>query len=82
VLIGAGIVLIVAATLTLSSAGYGTEVKREFSQRRSYDMIKPAVHKAMPRAVLLGLGGLVLILIGAQFRRGAEPGDQRDQAQG
>ncbi|MDA1266882.1 MAG: hypothetical protein O2816_17515 [Planctomycetota bacterium] len=64
-----GVVLIVLAALNLTSAGYGTRVRREFADRRSYDMIKPQVHRALPRTLMLGLGGLTLLLVGARLGR-------------
>lgn len=73
--IGLGIVLIIAATLNMTSAGYGTSVRREF--RRSYDMIKNDVHAALPRTVLLGGLGL-LLLVG--FRR-PTGGDSEENSQ-
>ena len=64
-----GVVLIVLGTLNLTVAGYGTEVRRDFAQRRSYDMIKPRVQAALPRTAVLGLGGLCLILYAAGLGR-------------
>ncbi len=64
-----GVLLIVLATLNLTVAGYGTEVRRGFAQRRSYDMIKPRVQSALPRTAILGLGGLTLLLYSAQLGR-------------
>lgn len=68
VLSGVGLATIVFATLWLANAGYGTEVRREFGQRRSYDMVKPAVQRAMPGVIVTGLGGLVLMIAGARMR--------------
>lgn len=75
--IGAGLVLIVAATLWVSNAGYGNHVRREFAQRRSYDMVKTSVHEVLPRVLLTGLAGLGLILLGARMReRGTPPTEE------
>ena len=68
-LTGLGVAAIVGAALWLSSAGYGTRVRRAFADRRSYDMVKPAVHRALPGVAALGLGGLGLLLAGARMRR-------------
>lgn len=71
--IGCGLVLIVGATLWLANVGYGGHVRRQFAQRRSYDMVKTSVHEVLPRVLLVGLGGLGLILLGARLRRRANP---------
>ena len=61
--------LIVVATLMLAGAGYGTRVRRGFADRRSYDMVKPAVHRALPRATLTAALGLGLMMAGGRLRR-------------
>lgn len=71
--IGFGVVLIVAATLWLANVGYGSHVRREFAQRRSYDMVKTSVHEVLPRVLLTGLAGLGLILLGGKMRQRATP---------
>jgi hypothetical protein len=68
-LIAAGILSIVLAALHLASAGYGSSVRRGFANRRSYDMVKPDVHRALPRTFLLGIGGLAVVLVGARLAR-------------
>lgn len=68
ILSGVGLATIVFATLWLANAGYGTHVRREFGQRRSYDMVKPAVQRAMPGVILTGLSGLALMVVGARMR--------------
>lgn len=68
-LIALGILGIVMAALHLANAGYGSSVNRGFANRRSYDMVKPAVHQAMPRTALLGLGGLLLVIVGGRLGR-------------
>lgn len=69
-LIAAGVVAIILAALNLSSAGYGSTVRRGFANRRSYDMVKPDVHRALPKTLFLGVGGLALVLVGARLGRG------------
>lgn len=68
ILSGVGLATIVFATLWLANAGYGTKVRREFSQRRSYDMVKPSVQSAMPGVIVTGLSGLGLMIVGARMR--------------
>ena len=68
-LIALGVLSIVLAALHLANAGYGSTVRREFANRRSYDMVKPAVHRALPRTLLLGRGGRGLALAGARLGR-------------
>jgi len=65
-----GVLLIVVAALMLASAGYGTRVRREFADRRSYDMVKPAVHRALPRVALTAALGVGLSIAGSRLRRG------------
>ena len=69
VLTGVGILAILVATLWMASAGYGTEIRREFGQRRSYDMVKPAVQQAFPGVTLTGPSGFALIMLGARMRQ-------------
>ena len=79
-MIGAGVILIVCATLNLSRAGYGMRPRRDFAQRKSYDMVKPDVHRALPLTIVLGMGGLILILAAGRVRRaGSQERDPRDQ---
>lgn len=72
-----GVLAIVLATLDLASAGYGTRVRRGFGDRRSYDMVKPAVHRALPRVALTGGCGVGLLVAGGALRRRAR-GDGGD----
>lgn len=67
--IGLGVALIALAALHLAAAGYGTRPRRDFAERRSYDMVKPAVHRALPRSALLGTAGLAFVLAGGRLRR-------------
>lgn len=66
---GLGLAVIVGATLWVASAGYGTRVRRGFEERRSYDTVKPAVQRVAPWAVLTGVSGLVLMVVGTRLRR-------------
>ena len=66
---GLGVLMILWAALGLASAGYGTSPAREFGARRSYNMVKRDVHRAFPFALLRGLGGVVLISVGARMRQ-------------
>lgn len=68
-LIVLGLLAILTATLTLASAGYGTQPKRDFAQRRSYNMVKVDVRRAFPFVLVLGLTGLGLVLAGGRMRR-------------
>jgi len=64
ILLALGIVAIALSALTLASAGYGSRPTRSFAQRRSYNMVKTEVHRALPRALLIGLAGLWLAMAG------------------
>lgn len=59
--------LLVWAILTISSAGYGTSVRSEFSNRRPYDQIKAEVHRAVPKALLRALLGGLLVFQGRRL---------------
>lgn len=61
---------IVIAALNLANAGYGTTPRRDFAQRRSYDMVKQDTHRAFPVTVLLGVGGLFAAMAGSRLARG------------
>lgn len=63
-----GIVAIVAATLMLASAGYGGRPNTQFSQRRSYNMVKREVHKLMPLTILQAMAGVGLVIWGNRQR--------------
>ena len=64
-----GLIVILASVLWVSSAGYGTRPRRQFSERRSYDTVKRDVHAVFPYAFPLGLAGLGLMIAGASLRR-------------
>ena len=50
----------------------GAPEERTFAHRRPYDTIKAATHRAFPGFLLRAGGGFVLLLVGAQLRRGTE----------
>jgi len=70
-LLAAGVLAIALAALNLANAGYGTAPRREFAQRRSYDMVKEDTHRAFPVTVLLGVGGLFAAMAGGHLVRGS-----------
>jgi hypothetical protein len=71
VAIGLGAVLLLVAVLYLSAAGHGTRTLHDFAERRSYDMVKRDVHRALPRAVTIAAAGGLLIALGRRLRRRA-----------
>jgi hypothetical protein len=68
ILTGIGVLLILAGVLELTSAGYGTHVLRDFSERRSYDMVKRDLHHALPRAALTAALGGGFLFAGSRAR--------------
>jgi hypothetical protein len=68
ILTGLGILLILVGVLEITSAGYGTHVLREFAERRSYDMVKRDLHRALPRAALTAVLGGGLLFAGSRAR--------------
>ena len=67
-LMAVGALGILWGVIELSGAGYGTDVRRDFAQRRSYNMVKRDVHEALPWAAAKALGGLGVLLLGARLR--------------
>ena len=63
-----GLAVILWAVLRVTSAAYGTSVRHEVAERRSYDQIKVDVHAVFPWALAQGLLGLGLLLVGGKFR--------------
>jgi hypothetical protein len=68
VLTGIGALLVLLGVFELTSAGYGTRVRHNFAERRSYDMVKTDVHAALPWAATKALVGLGVVLLGARLR--------------
>jgi hypothetical protein len=66
-----GLIVIVSSVLWVSSAGYGVRARHDFAERRSYNMVKRDVHEVLPRAIVQGLAGLGVVLLGARMRRRA-----------
>ena len=64
-----GVLVIFVSVIQVANAGYGTRPLREFSERRSYNMVKRDVHAVLPWALVQGLAGLGLVLVGARLRR-------------
>ena len=60
VLLGIGLATILWAVLRVANAGYGTNPRRSFAERRSYDMVKRDVHRVLRRrAVAAGIADRV-----------------------
>ena len=67
-LAGVGIALVLVAIFDLLGAAHGTRVLRDFSERRSYDMVKHDMRRAFPRAGVTALLGLGLVVLGGRIR--------------
>ena len=67
-LMAVGALVILWGVFELTGAGYGTDVRRDFAERRSYNMVKRDVHEALPWAAAKGLAGLGVLLLGAKLR--------------
>ena len=64
-----GLVLILWGVLGFASASYGERPEdATFANRRPYNEVKRAAHEAFPLAMLRGLGGLGLLLLGGYMR--------------
>ena len=63
-----GFVVILAGVLHLTSATVGGRV-HEFKERRTYNEVKMAAHRAIPVTALLGFAGMGLVLLGASCAR-------------
>jgi hypothetical protein len=72
VLMVTGGVFVLIAVLTLTNAGYGARPTREFSQRRSYNMVKTDVFRAFPRFILQAGTGLIVVWAGLRLRKKSE----------
>lgn len=62
-----GFVVILAGVLHLTSATVGGRV-HEFKERRTYNEVKLAAHRAFPVTVLLGFAGMGLVFLGGKLR--------------
>lgn len=62
-----GLLVILAGVLNLTSATVGGRV-HEFSERRTYNEVKTAAHRAIPMTALLGFAGMSLVLLGSKLR--------------
>jgi hypothetical protein len=71
-LIALGLVGILWGVLYMDARALGgAPEQRDFAHRRSYDTVKQAAHSAFPGFLLRAGSGFVLLLVGAQLRRGA-----------
>lgn len=70
ILVALGLLTIVGAVLTVLEVanGPGTGPKA-FAARRSYDQVKVEVQRSFPLALLFGVGGLGLAMVGARLAR-------------
>jgi uncharacterized membrane protein len=62
-----GFLVILAGVLHLTSATVGGRV-HEFKERRTYNEVKTAAHRAIPITALLGFVGMGLVLLGGKLR--------------
>ena len=67
-----GFAVILAGVLHFTSATVGGRV-REFHERRTYNEVKLAAHRAIPVTALLGVVGAGLVLLGAKLRGTRRP---------
>lgn len=67
VLVGAGILLILASVLHVLSAAEGDRPATTFARRRSYNQVKVAVHQALPIAGAYAAAGLLLVITGGRM---------------
>lgn len=65
-LLALGLALIVAGTLYVSSAGYGTH-PLSLPERRGYDEVKADVQRAFFTGLLIALSGLGLAIAGGKL---------------
>ena len=62
-----GFVVMLAGVFTLTSATVGGRVG-SFAERRTYNEVKQAAHRAWLPSMLLGLSGLGLMIAGSRLR--------------
>ncbi|MBM3975532.1 MAG: hypothetical protein FJ299_00905 [Planctomycetes bacterium] len=67
-LVFVGLVLIVAGTLYVATAGYGGKV-RELEERRSYNQVKQSVQDAWFAGTCMAGSGLCFCVWGARLRK-------------
>jgi len=73
VMLVAGLATIVGAVLYVLEAADGPGPNpHTFAERRSYDQVKVEVHRTFPYALLVGLGGLALAMLGKRWMGGGE----------
>jgi len=70
-----GFVVILAGVLHLTSATVGGRV-REFKERRTYNEVKVATHRAIPVTALLGFAGMGLVFLGSRLRASGRKADR------
>ena len=62
-----GLIVLLSGVFYFTSSTIGGRVTR-FEDRRTYSNTKPKAHEAFPMAVLLGLSGLGLMMLGSRLR--------------
>jgi len=62
-----GFVVILTGVFHLTNATVGGRV-HEFKDRRTYNEVKLAAHRAFPVTVLLGLAGMGIVYLGGKLR--------------
>ena len=62
-----GFAVILAGVFHFTGATIGGRV-HEFRERRTYEEVKRAAHRALPVTALLGLAGAGLVVLGAKLR--------------
>lgn len=70
-----GFLLILAGVLHLTSATVGGRV-HEFKERRTYNEVKQATHRAIPITAILGVAGMGLVFLGGKLRASARKADR------
>lgn len=69
-LVGGACILWAVLYMNFSALG-GPPPEYRFANRRSYDQVKGAAHRAFPGFLLRAGPGLALLLLGARLRRNA-----------
>ena len=69
VVMGLGFALILSGVFYLLAASNGPgRAPRTFAERRSYNLVKVDLHRAMPVGFSLGFGGLLVVIAGKRWR--------------